>query len=442
MTRLWARFAMVSIAINWFSILLALLLITQCDVIEIDVWGTDEVDGIEENYDFFAELYISEKKYLEHDKHKVLKELAQRNLQIWDAVEHQVSTFDHNCSAWQVSDWSSAQCMDELYQRHMIAGAMISMMYNLWHDSVLQGIALLSFVISLFAGGYFAWYLKKPIESLVNATKKISQGEVFLLEDKSKVYEVSKLIESFNEMMDRIQVSEKKHSRLLADVSHELRIPLCGLECVLRAALDRVVNLNDKSIASLHSQIAYIIRIVNDLSVLSLSKAQKLLMEKQYINFIDTVKESIEFCRIQAAAKKITIDSSIEDSQVFLLGDKYRIQQVFNNVLNNSIVFTPVQGRIMIDIVKITKQVTISVKDTGAGISKEDLPHVFDSFYRAKRADEQSNSTGLGLAIAKSIVQLHGGRIAVYSAGSNQGTQVDISFPVTQKAAQALSLPI
>jgi signal transduction histidine kinase len=220
------------------------------------------------------------------------------------------------------------------------------------------------------------------------------------------------------------------HRNLLANVSHELKIPLTSIEGYAQALLEGVVKdetKRRKSLEIIREEAKRLSRLVSQLLTLSALDAKKLKLNLQAVKLKDILGKLSERYKEEALRKGLTFSISIRgEEKVF--ADPDRLEQVLTNLLDNAFKSTE-KGRVSLSVEKRGREVAIEVGDTGAGIPKEDLPHIFERFYRVERSrSRKSGGTGLGLAIAREIVEAFGGRIEIKSK-LGEGTTFIITLP-------------
>ena len=224
--------------------------------------------------------------------------------------------------------------------------------------------------------------------------------------------EVADVARAFNSMADALQRSEMLRRNLMADIAHELRTPLTVMQGNLRAILDGVYPLEMREVATLYDETRLLSRLVADLRELALVEGGQLPLNLQTVELKSTLSSSIEQFALAAEAQDTHIEVS-EAPVPTVRADPDRLIQVMHNLLGNALRYTP-GGRITIATEQLANLVRIRITDTGTGIAPEDLPHLFDRFYRGDESRTGSN-TGLGLAIAKAWVEAMGGNIGVES---------------------------
>ncbi len=240
--------------------------------------------------------------------------------------------------------------------------------------------------------------------------------------------EIGRLIESFNQTLERLEMLFTSQQRFLADVSHELRTPLT----VIRGNVDlmrRMKKLDEESLASIGQEAGRLTRLVGGLLLLAQAESGKLPLTMRPLELDTLVLEVFQEMRVLAGNKIRMRLSDIDQLQVN--GDRDRLKQVLLNLVGNSIQYTPQGGEVYMSLAKVGEQARIIVGDTGPGIPAEDLPHIFERFYRAEKSRTRSKTTGfgLGLSIAQWIVENHGGTIKVESK-EGQGTTFAIWLPL------------
>lgn len=294
----------------------------------------------------------------------------------------------------------------------------------------LFGFMVFSIVVGVGGGVVIGRVVSAPITELVRAADKIGRGNLNVRVNPHGSQEMIDLANTFNAMAADLQHAETLRNNLMADVAHELRTPLTILEGNLRAALDKVYALDESEIANLYGQTRHLTRLVNDLRELALAESKQLHLEKSPTDLNALLADCVQALEILAAEKNIrlTLQSA---SLPELAVDPTRIRQALFNLLSNALRHTPSNGIIDVLGEVKNKEVVITVKDSGEGLTPEQLAAVFDRFYRAdKSRSRETGGTGLGLAIVKAIVESHGGRVKALSKGGGLGSEFSICFPV------------
>jgi signal transduction histidine kinase len=288
----------------------------------------------------------------------------------------------------------------------------------------------------------------KPLEDMAAVTRQITNADDLSrrVPNTERTDEIGVLARSFNQLLERLERLFQTQQRLLADVSHELRTPLTAI----RGNVDLMRRMGDadpESLEIIQEEIERMTRLVGDLLLLARADAGGLPLEKKKVELDNLLFEVYRQVRLleKSVAVKVT-----EVDQVCIMGDVDRLKQLLLNLISNAIKYTPDGGTVDVSLSKNNGWAYLSVADTGTGIPAEDLPYIFDRFYRVDKARARAQSgqggAGLGLAIAKWIAQAHGGDIDVVSK-VGEGTTFTITLPTvvepkplsTESAAEELS---
>jgi len=288
---------------------------------------------------------------------------------------------------------------------------------------------LFSVVVGTAGGIVIGRVTSAPISRIAMAAHRLGKGELEVRVPVKGSQEIRELAETFNKMAADLQHAETLRNNLMADVSHELRTPLTVLDGNLRAALDKVVPLDEAEIANLYGQTRHLIRLVNDLRELALAESGQLPLEKLPTDLKALVAETVQALEPLAVEKGVTLADEVPQLPKVNV-DPFRIRQVLFNLLSNALRHTPEGGKIVVNGETGPGVVRLSVQDNGEGLEPEQLSAVFNRFYRAdKSRSRETGGTGLGLAIVKAILEAHGGQVEAQSAGKGQGSQFKVSIP-------------
>jgi signal transduction histidine kinase len=271
--------------------------------------------------------------------------------------------------------------------------------------------------------------LTGPLRKLDQAARRVAAGKFDERVDIRSVDELGRLASSFNEMAASLETSEQVKKRLIADVSHELRTPITAVRTTLEALRDGLMPPTQETLTALHDKILLTTRLVQDLHQLALADAGRLSIQLgrcSIEHIIDTILETIG---VQLEDETITVLREIETGLPWIEADAQRIEQVLLNLLSNAMRHTPKGGTIIVRAVRGGGHIQVSICDSGPGLSDLDLRHVFDRFYRADEARSgQDTGAGLGLSIAKALIEAHGGRIWAENAPT-QGACFTFTLP-------------
>jgi two-component system OmpR family sensor kinase/two-component system sensor histidine kinase BaeS len=287
--------------------------------------------------------------------------------------------------------------------------------------------------ISIVAGIILSRNLSAPLSNLADAARSIGRRD---LSQRVKVHgsqEIKEFAQAFNEMVDDLQQAETLRQSLLADVAHELRTPISVIQGNLQAILDDVYELDKSEIAQLYDQTRQLTRLVDDLRELAQAEAGQLLLESIPVDLGTLIVDVASIYEPLAENQGIELQTEISEGLPLILGDRARLMQCLQNLLNNAFRHTPEGGVVALTLREESGALEIRVTDTGTGIPVEHLPFVFDRFYRVDPARaRETGGTGLGLAITRAIIENHGGTISAKSMGEGQGSEFTMTFPVAK----------
>jgi len=278
---------------------------------------------------------------------------------------------------------------------------------------------------ALLAGRAFR-RMAVPIGDLMAALGRVADGDNATRVTERGPQEMRTLTRAFNAMAERLQRQEEQRRTLLTDVSHELRTPLSVLQGNLEGMLDGVYPRDDAHLSLILEETQVLARLAEDLRTFTLAESLELKLTKTPTDLAEIAQEAIATFQAQAEAAGVTLQHLAEPGLPPADVDPERVRQVLNNLLTNALRYTPTGGTVRVRCSRgEAEDIVLSVEDTGAGIPAEELPQIFDRFYKSK----DSRGTGLGLAIAKSLVRAHGGEISAHSA-PGEGTTIRFTLPL------------
>lgn len=293
--------------------------------------------------------------------------------------------------------------------------------------------------MAVLAAGLAASYavarsITVPLRNLSRAAEQIEQGNFDQKVPVETKDEVGHLAAIFNRMSEALSVNSSLRRQFLANIAHELRTPLAIIQGHLEGMVDGVIEPSQEQLSSLHEEAIRLNRLITDLRDLSLAEVRQLALEKNITDVNQIVSRAVYMLKPLADAKDIRVNCTLEENLPEIEADAVRISQVFYNIIVNAIRYSPVQG--IVEVITMQAEIEgrswlkISIQDNGPGIAQEDIPHIFDHFYRGdKSRDRKSGGSGLGLAIVKQLVEIHGGRVAVKSK-LGEGSVFQILLPV------------
>ena len=295
---------------------------------------------------------------------------------------------------------------------------------------------VIALLISLVLAFLLSRWVADPLQKVVLAARNYPS------EDSRPVplhgpREVQDLTRAFNSMIERVDNSQRSQRNFVADVSHELKTPLTSIQGFAQAILDDTADTPEsrkQAAKIIYDESGRMHRMALDLLDLARLEGGIADLKMSDVDVSALLKSIVEKFTPQAQQANVNLQLDIPGDLPMLIGDGDRLAQVFTNLVDNALKFTPESGQIVLSAKQVGDGMEISVADSGSGVPQEALPHLFDRFYQAdeSRAGGAGHGTGLGLAIVKEIIQAHGGRIGVRSE-AGQGTTFTINLPLSKK---------
>jgi histidine kinase len=268
-----------------------------------------------------------------------------------------------------------------------------------------------------------------------HATQRIASGRYDEHVQVNGEDELAQLAIRFNQMAEKLNEVESMRRRLIGDVSHELRTPLTAIKGSMEGLMDGVLPATDETFQQIHAEADRLNRLVDDLQELSRVEAHAYKLDIRELDVRSLIKTVTKRLMPQAESKRITLDLDLPPPDLPpVLADEDRAIQILTNLTGNALQYTPESGRVTISAKRVADEVELSVHDTGIGIPPEHLSHIFDRFYRVdkSRSRQAGGGSGIGLTIARALVEAQGGRIWAESAGEGQGSTFIFTLPITK----------
>lgn len=296
-------------------------------------------------------------------------------------------------------------------------------------NGALLAIGLISLVLAVLLGFFMARRISLPIERTIGITERIAKGDYSQkINFHSNTLELNGLIVSVNSLSSALNHQDLLRKRLTADIAHELRTPLSTLRGNIEALIDGVWQPDEVRLLSLHEEILRLTRLVADLERLAQLEGENTALCKTVIDLKRLADKTALSFETQCLEKHIHIE--VRGESLSVLADSDKIHQVFINLISNSLKNTPDGGKVTICLSRENEFAKILVEDSGIGISKEDLPYIFERFYRVdKSRSTLSGGAGIGLSLVKAIVEMHEGKITVESE-MGKGSRFSVFLPV------------
>lgn len=328
------------------------------------------------------------------------------------------------------------------YENQKIIGAVILSTSLTDIGEILQAIRSMLFrssliiivIIILISFGLSA-YITRPIKSLTDVIRKMGQGHLGQRVNVRGGGEFRELGNAFNIMSEKLENLDRARNEFVSNASHELKTPLSAIKVLAESLIHMggdVPEIYIEFLNDINKEIDRLNAIITDLLSLVKMDSQETPVDFEVLDLSDLVERTVKSLEILAQRKNITLDTMIEQD-VTIKGDAPKLQQAISNLVDNAIKYTPEGGRVMVDVYIGDDQGIVKISDTGIGIPTEDIPHIFDRFFRVDKARSRyTGGTGLGLSITQKIVLMHDGNIRVDSK-EGRGTTFFVSLPLWQE---------
>lgn len=287
-------------------------------------------------------------------------------------------------------------------------------------------------VVAAILSLYLSRNVVAPVQAMSLASRRIAEGRYDERVQVRGEDELAQLALRFNQMAEKLSEVESMRRRLIGDVSHELRTPLTAIKGSMEGLIDGVLPPTAETFQQIHAEADRLNRLVDDLQELSRVESRAYRLDPHPVGVPSLVETVIKRLAPQADSKRISLNLELPPDLPRVLADEDRAVQVLTNLTGNALQYTPENGRVTVSAKRVQHEIQISVRDTGAGISPEHLPFVFDRFYRVdkSRSRRAGGGSGIGLTIARALVEAHGGRIWAESPGEGQGSTFAFTLPI------------
>ena len=295
-------------------------------------------------------------------------------------------------------------------------------------NNLLLGVGAISLALAFILGAWMANRISTPLSRVIQTAQMISKGYFGeRITEESNTREIGQLITTFNEMAENLEKQEALRKRLTADMAHELRTPIATLQSHLEAMVDGIWEPTADRLTSCQEEIMRISRMIGDLEKLTRYESDNFSLQRTEFDLAELIQHSFNNFESEYLNKGIELEFS--GASHLVNADKDKISQVIVNLLSNALKYTPSGGKVSLSLGDTHSMTEIRVRDTGIGIDAEDLPFIFERFYRAdKSRNRQTGGSGIGLTIAKTIVEAHKGTITVESE-LGQGSTFIVRLP-------------
>jgi signal transduction histidine kinase len=280
--------------------------------------------------------------------------------------------------------------------------------------------------LTLLIGFLLVRRVVTPLADVIAAAQLVAAGDLSARVQVQGPGDLKSLSDSFNRMADSLELNDEQRRNLLADIAHELRTPLTVIRGRLEGIVDGIYPPDEAHVAPVLEETYVLERLVEDLRLLTLAEARQLHFDLQPIQLGDLAERSVDLFQAQAEEKKIDLTLTVDAATPTVQADPQRIGQVIGNMISNALRYVPEGGQVMIKVQPQGKGARVSVQDDGPGVPEADLPKLFDRFWRGEKSRARmAGGAGLGLAIARQLVEAQGGTIAAANAA---GGGLEVSF--------------
>ncbi len=292
---------------------------------------------------------------------------------------------------------------------------------------------MIAILIALILTYFFSRRILSPVRALTQATNRLGSGDFSQRVDVKGNTELDHLGKTFNTMADNLGRAEELRKNMVADIAHELRNPLANIKGYLEAAQDGLIETNEDTIRKLDEEAILLTRLVDDLQELSLAEAGELKLNIEPSDIKKIIVSTVQIMQTKASQKGVSLGFTLSDNLPEINIDTQRVSQVLHNLIENAITATPSGGTIAISAQQREDYIEIRVIDNGEGIPARDLDKIFERLYRVDKSRARATGgSGLGLTIAKRLIEAHGGKIRVESE-PGKGSCFIFILPITQK---------
>lgn len=282
--------------------------------------------------------------------------------------------------------------------------------------AIILPVGALSFLLAFFLFVVATLLVRRfvnPLADVVYAAREVANGKLNTRISSEGPQDMRSLSESFNEMASSLERNDRERRDLLADIAHELRTPLSVIRGRLEGIVDGVYKADDGQVVSLALEQTYLLeRLVDDLRLLTLAETRQLHFEKKTVDLAQLSQRVIDMFSAEALEKNITLSIEKESGSCTVELDAQRMEQVVGNLVGNSLRYIPNGSKIWLTLEETSGEVKLFVNDNGPGVAEDELPYLFNRFWRKEKSRTRSSGgTGLGLAIAKQLIEAQGGTI-------------------------------
>jgi signal transduction histidine kinase len=330
---------------------------------------------------------------------------------------------------WQAVDRRAAEYYRELGERFHVApvDAHTRFLEAIHHHMFWGVFAALTFTL-LFTYLLTSWVLH-PLLQITAITKKVADGNYSERVKAVSRYEGGQLADAFNHMADNLEKIEQLRKNMVADISHELRTPLTNLRGYLEGLSDAVIPPSPETFRMLEQEVLRLVNLVEDLQQLAKADAAAAFLDFQQLSLHELLSQIMDLYRPNFRDKEIDVQWRLEPGDATVTADRDKLLQAIRNLADNACNYTPARGIVTISTQRTADGIKTVFANSGAVIAAEDIPHLFERFFRGDRSrSRDAGGAGIGLAIVKELIEAHGGSVGAES--DENGTRVWFTLPV------------
>lgn len=337
---------------------------------------------------------------------------------------HAPTAFSHHVSRMQEAVGADAAVVDDLRRNFLAAIA-----------EILAVAGAAAATAALAVSSFVAWRIIGPIRMLTEATKRIADGDYGRRVAVVWNDELSELAQSFNRMAGALQDTEKRRVELIGNVAHELKTPLTTIRGTMEAIIDGVLPADDETLLEMQRETARLQRLTDEMLELSRTEAGVVDLRLEVTDAVEILRRAASRLHPQFQDKGVSLRMELAEQPLFVSVDGERMMQVFINLIGNALQFTPPGGSVTIRGRERAGQTIFSVTDTGIGLAADEIPRIFERFYRVEKSRSRSRGgSGIGLTIAAHLVRAHGGTLTAESRGVGFGSTFWFALPTSATA--------
>jgi histidine kinase len=303
-----------------------------------------------------------------------------------------------------------------------------------FHDAINEVIlvgALAGVAAALVVSAITTTRIVGPLRSMMQASRRIAAGDYHQRVRSASQDELGDLASSFNRMAETLEQTEQRRLALIGNVAHELRTPLTSIRGVMEGMMDGVIEPEAATLLSVQREVTRLQRLVGDLEQLSRAEAGQIPLHRQPVEPAGLIAAAASRLQSQFDDKGVQLAVELPGALPPVTADAERITQVLLNLLGNALQYTSAGGRVAVQAGVQRDTVLVALRDDGIGIAQDDLPHIFERFYRVDKSRSRAGGgSGIGLTIAKHLVEAHGGQIWAESSGVGRGSTFTFSLPL------------